>query len=240
MNIAILGYGKMGKEIEKVALNRGHTISLIIDTDQEWFEKKNNLKSFSIDVAIDFSTPRSAVRNILQCFELNFPVVVGTTGWLDELEYIKQTCIEGDHTMFYSSNFSLGVNLFFELNRHLAKMMKGHKEYEPSMEEIHHSQKLDSPSGTAATLASDIIKILPSKVAWVNNVEPRFDEILITSKRESDVTGTHIITYTSEQDEIEIKHTAFNRQGFALGAVLAAEFVKGKVGIYGMRDMIGL
>ncbi len=240
MNIALLGYGKMGKEVERVALSRGHNVVLIIDTDGDWYEKRSQLSNLKIDVAIDFSTPKSAVRNISKCFELNLPVVVGTTGWLDELEYIKQTCIDGDHGLFYSSNFSLGVNLFFELNRILAKLMKAHTEYVPQIEEIHHTQKLDSPSGTAISLANDLVRNLNNKVAWVNQEDAKFDEIPIVSKRIDDVTGIHSITYTSSDDVIEIKHSAFSRTGFALGAVLAAEFIKGKVGIFGMKDMLGV
>lgn len=239
MNIAILGYGKMGKEIEKIVLSRGHTVGVIINTDEEWFDKKGKLATGDIDVAIEFSTPRSAVRNITQCFEVGLPVVVGTTGWLDELDHIKQLCIDGDHTLFYASNFSLGVNIFFELNRKLAQMMNKHPEYLPDIEEIHHKQKLDSPSGTAITLANEMVRNLSGKVAWTNQSSTRNDEISIISKREDDVPGTHIVTYSSEEDKIEIKHIAHGRKGFAFGAVLAAEFVKGKVGIFGMKDMLG-
>lgn len=239
MKVAILGYGKMGKEIEKIALSRGHTIGVIINTDEEWFDKKGLLIKNDIDVAIEFSTPKSAVRNITQCFEAGLPVVVGTTGWLDELDYVKQLCIDGDHTLFYASNFSLGVNIFFELNRKLAQMMNKHPDYIPDIEEIHHKQKLDSPSGTAITIANDMVRNLSGKVAWTNQTNSRNDEIPIISKRIDDVPGTHIVSYASEEDKIEIKHTAFGRKGFAFGAVLAAEFVKGKVGIFGMKDMLG-
>lgn len=239
MKVAILGYGKMGKEIEKIALSRGHTIGVIINTDEEWFDKKGFLNKNDIDVAIEFSTPKSAVRNISQCFEAGLPVVVGTTGWMDELDYVKQLCIDGDHTLFYASNFSLGVNIFFELNRKLAQMMNKHTDYIPDIEEIHHKQKLDSPSGTAITIANEMVRNLSGKVAWTNQTNSRNDEIPIISKRIDDVPGTHIVSYTSEEDKIEIKHTAFSRKGFAHGAVLAAEFVKGKVGIFGMKDMLG-
>ncbi|MBX7183143.1 MAG: 4-hydroxy-tetrahydrodipicolinate reductase [Bacteroidia bacterium] len=239
MKVAILGYGKMGKEIEKVALSRGHTIGVIINTDEEWFDKKGLLIKNDIDVAIEFSTPKSAVRNITQCFEAGLPVVVGTTGWLDELDHVKQLCIDGDHTLFYASNFSLGVNIFFELNRKLAQMMNKHPDYIPDIEEIHHKQKLDSPSGTAITIANEMVRNLSGKVAWTNQTNSRNDEIPIISKRIDDVPGTHIVSYASEEDKIEIKHTAFGRKGFAFGALLAAEFVKGKVGIFGMKDMLG-
>jgi len=239
MNIAILGYGKMGKEIEKIALERGHSIGLIINTDEAWFNTKDQLAEKNIDVAIEFSTPRSAVRNITHCFDVGLPVVVGTTGWLEELDYVKQMCIDGDHTLFYSPNFSLGVNIFFELNKKLAQLMHKHPEYVPEIEEIHHKHKLDSPSGTAINLANELVRSLNGKVAWTDDHEVRKDEILIISRREDDVPGTHIVSYSSEEDVIEIKHTAHGRKGFAFGAILAAEFVKGKVGIFGMKDMLG-
>ena len=239
MNIAILGYGKMGKEIEKIALERGHSIGLIINTDEAWFNTKDQLAEKNIDVAIEFSTPKSAVRNITHCFDVRLPVVVGTTGWLDELDYVKQMCIDGDHTLFYAPNFSLGVNIFFELNKKLAQIMHKHAEYVPEIEEIHHKHKLDSPSGTAINLANELVRSLNGKVAWTDDHEVRKDEILIVSRREDDVPGTHIVSYSSEEDVIEIKHTAHGRKGFAFGAVMAAEFVKGKVGIFGMKDMLG-
>ena len=239
MNIAILGYGKMGKEIEKIALERGHSIGLIINTDEAWFNTKDQLAEKNIDVAIEFSTPKSAVRNITHCFDVRLPVVVGTTGWLDELDYVKQMCIDGDHTLFYAPNFSLGVNIFFELNKKLAQIMHKHAEYVPEIEEIHHKHKLDSPSGTAINLANELVRSLNGKEAWTDDHEVRKDEILIVSRREDDVPGTHIVSYSSEEDVIEIKHTAHGRKGFAFGAVMAAEFVKGKVGIFGMKDMLG-
>jgi 4-hydroxy-tetrahydrodipicolinate reductase len=237
MNIAIIGYGKMGREVEQMALAHGHTIVLTID--------ENNSTSYSIedlkkaDVAIEFSTPQSAVNNIYKCFEANVPVVVGTTGWLDKMDEVKNKCADKNQALFYASNYSIGVNLFFKLNQYLAKLMNPYPDYNVSLEEIHHIHKLDAPSGTAISLANQIIKETDAKQKWVNDVSENSDELSIISKRIGEVPGTHTVTYNSAVDEISITHFAHNRKGFALGAVLAAEFIKGKKGIFGMENLLG-
>ncbi len=249
MRLALFGYGKMGKEIEKIALLRHHEIALKIDIHNRSGVVQSDLQK--CDAAIEFSTPQSAVENINKCFEAGIPVVVGTTGWYDKAEEIKVRCKEKNGCLFYSSNFSIGVNIFSKLNEHLAKIMNNHKEYNVSIEEIHHIHKLDAPSGTAITLANGIINNLERKSKWHTVTEQKKRgngetvnvsdaDLLITSKREGEVPGTHIVKYHSAIDDIEIKHTAHNRQGFAMGAVLAAEFVKGKKGIYGMNDLMGV
>lgn len=238
MKIALLGYGKMGREIEQVALSRGHEIALKVDA--------NNAETFSpgmlsgADVAIEFSTPASAVSNMLACFEAKVPVVVGTTGWLGKLEEVKRICNEKQASLFYASNFSIGVNIFFKLNEFLAKMMSNQPGYEVSMKEIHHVHKLDSPSGTGISLANQIIANISSKTKWVEGKAAAANELSIISEREGEVPGTHIVKYSSAVDDIEIMHKAHNRKGFALGAVLAAEWLPGKQGIYGMNDMLVL
>lgn len=237
MKIALLGYGKMGKEIEKIALERGHEISLKIGT-----ENLNELSVDSIksaDVAIEFSTPETAYDNIQTCFKAGVPVVVGTTGWLNQLP----ACIEQTKSgkgLFYASNFSVGVNVFFEINKKLAALMAGYPTYSVDMEEIHHTQKLDAPSGTAITLAEGIIENNPNITSWVNDQTPAEKELNIASKRIEKVPGTHTVIYNSEIDELYIRHTAHNRKGFALGAVLASEFMSGKSGYFGMNDLLGL
>jgi 4-hydroxy-tetrahydrodipicolinate reductase len=237
MNIALFGYGKMGKEIEKIALSRGNKIVLIVDV--------NNSDTFTIeelqkaDAAIEFSTPETAVKNIYKCFEANVPVVVGTTGWLNRLDEVKKKCMDNNHSLFYASNYSIGVNLFLKLNGYLAKLMNQHTEYNITMEEIHHIHKLDSPSGTAITIAEQIIQQNDSKKKWVNNSTENAEELAIISKRIDEVPGTHTVTYASDIDEISITHLAHNRKGFALGAVVAAEWVKGKKGVFGMNDLMG-
>jgi len=237
MRIALLGYGKMGKEIEKIAIERGHEISLKIDA--------SNLSSFSkeslldTDVAIEFSTPETAYQNIQICFSASTPVVAGTTGWLDKLDSCIKQCENGSG-LFYASNYSVGVNVFFELNKKLAKLMAPYSDYKIDMEEIHHTQKLDSPSGTAITLAEGVIENNERISKWVNDVEPNADEVNIASKRINKVPGTHCIAYENEIDEIYIRHTAHNRKGFALGAVLAGEFMNTKSGFFGMKDLMGL
>ena len=237
MKIAILGYGKMGKEIEKIALSRGNEVVLKIGEDNLSDLTKENLSS--ADVAIEFSTPHTAFDNIQLCFEAGVPVVVGTTGWLDKInDCIQQT--ESGKGLFYASNFSVGVNVFFEINKKLAELMAPYNDYKVEMEEVHHTQKLDSPSGTAITLAEGIIDNLPKVTNWVNEETVSENELGIVSKRIEKVPGTHIITYENDIDEIYIKHTAHNRKGFALGAVLAAEFMKDKSGFYGMSDLLGL
>ncbi|MFZ4741121.1 MAG: 4-hydroxy-tetrahydrodipicolinate reductase [Bacteroidales bacterium] len=236
MKIALLGYGKMGKEIEKIALDRNHEILMKIDTFEDWNEHIYDF--LQADVAIEFSTPTTVLDNILKSFAANVPIVVGTTGWYDQLDTIRDLCVEKQQCLFYASNFSLGVNVFFEINKKLALLMNTHPEYEVFIEEIHHTQKLDAPSGTAITLANDIINNLKRKEVWKNEMTENTEMLGIKSIRESNVPGTHIITYQSENDIIEIKHTAKNRLGLAMGAILAAEFVLGKKGIYEMKDIL--
>lgn len=232
MKIALLGYGRMGKVIERIALERGHEI-VLRKTDIDTFEGLE-----LADVAIDFSVPDAAVSNISMCLENNIPVISGTTGWLEHYPKMVQLCEEKSGAFIYGSNFSLGVNIFFELNAHLAKMMANLGQYKISMEEIHHLQKLDAPSGTAISLANDIIKNSDYSNWAIEN--PKEDEIFIEAKREEGIPGTHSVFYTSTVDTIEIKHTAHNREGFALGAVVAAEWIIGKKGVFGMKDVLGL
>lgn len=232
MKIALLGYGKMGKVIERIALERGHEIVLRKSSSDNYdgLEKA--------DVAIDFSVPASAVSNISACFDTNIPVVSGTTGWLDQYDAVVEQCREKDGAFLYGSNFSLGVNLFFELNNYLAKMMAHLKEYNVSMEEIHHTQKLDAPSGTAISLAKGIIEN-SGYTDWTMETA-QANEIHIEAKRIENVPGTHTVTYNSDVDFIEIKHVAHNREGFALGAVIAAEWMNGKKGVHTMKDVLNL
>lgn len=232
MKIALLGYGRMGKEIEKIALERGHEIVLRKTEENDYSGLEYT------DVAIDFSIPTAATENISTCFNHNIPVVSGTTGWLEHYNDMTDLCKEKNGAFLYGSNFSVGVNLFFELNSHLAKLMANIKEYNVSMEEIHHTQKLDAPSGTAITLAQGIIAETDYKQWTMDNAND--NEIYIDAKRIEDVPGTHSVFYKSAVDEIEIKHTAFSRQGFALGAVIAAEWILGKKGIFTMKDVLNL
>jgi 4-hydroxy-tetrahydrodipicolinate reductase len=234
MKIALLGYGRMGKEIEKIALQRGHEIVLKI-------EEKQTFDITLADVAIDFSIPSAAFENITHCFQHGVPVISGTTGWLDKYQEAVDLCNQHNGGFIYASNFSLGVNLFFELNRKLANMMKAWQDYDISIEEIHHTKKLDAPSGTAITLAEGIIENT-SKETWELNEDQEIKEntLPITAQRIPDVPGTHSVAYDSEIDSIEIKHTAHNRKGFALGAVVAAEWIVGKTGVYTMKDVLNL
>ncbi|MCL9805041.1 4-hydroxy-tetrahydrodipicolinate reductase [Flavobacterium amniphilum] len=232
MKIALLGYGKMGKVIERIALERGHEI-VLRKSSSSTFEGLQNA-----DVAIDFSVPDSAVCNITECFATNVPVVSGTTGWLEKYDEIVSLCSEKEGAFIYGSNFSLGVNIFFELNAYLAKMMSNLKEYKVSMEEIHHTQKLDAPSGTAISLAEGIIA--NSEYTNWTMENPTEKQIPIEAKRIENIPGTHSIFYDSVVDQIEIKHTAHNREGFALGAVIAAEWLAGKKGIFTMKDVLSL
>ncbi|MBL4625502.1 MAG: 4-hydroxy-tetrahydrodipicolinate reductase [Flavobacteriales bacterium] len=231
MKIALLGYGKMGKAIEEIALKRGHSIVLKANHSVE-----ERLVS-SADVAIDFSAPETVVDNIQKCFTVNVPVVVGTTGWYERFNEVDRLCEIGDHSLFHATNFSIGVNIFFEVNKTLAKLMNSQTDYEIEMKEIHHTQKLDSPSGTAITLADGIIDNIDRKLGW-NEGSPIEDSVLVQSYREGDVPGTHIISYENEIDKIEIKHEAKGRIGFATGAVLAAEWLQNKKGIYTMKDLL--
>lgn len=238
MNIALIGYGKMGKEIERIAVSRGHKINLIIDINNPHDLTVENLKK--CDVAIEFTIPDSAVRNYFLCFEAKVPVVSGTTGWLNRKEEVHKKCMEANGTFFYGSNFSVGVNLFFELNKKLADLMAPHPEYNVEMTEVHHTQKLDAPSGTAISLADDIVRILPGKTNWINDKIPAENEINIKSERRGAVPGIHTIRYESDVDSIEITHDAKNRVGFAFGAVLAAEYSVVKVGILTMKDLLNI
>lgn len=236
MNIALIGYGKMGHEIEKIALQRGHNIVSIIDMNN--LEEFNSPAFKSADVAIEFSTPDSAIQNYRKCFEVGVAVVAGTTGWLEHLDEVKRACAEQGKTFFYASNYSLGVNIFFALNKYLAKIMNNYPCYEVKMEEVHHIHKLDAPSGTAITLAEDLIKEVDRKERWSLEVEEKQTDLPIHCIREGEVPGIHEIIYESEADIISIKHDAKSRVGFALGAVLAAEFTNGKKGFLGMGDML--
>ncbi|MBS5796307.1 MAG: 4-hydroxy-tetrahydrodipicolinate reductase [Dysgonomonas mossii] len=236
MNIALIGYGKMGHEIEKIALKRGHNIVSIIDMNN--LEEFNSPAFKSADVAIEFSTPDSAIQNYRKCFEVGVAVVAGTTGWLEHLDEVKRACAEQEKTFFYASNYSLGVNIFFALNKYLAKIMNNYPSYEVKIEEVHHIHKLDAPSGTAITLAEDLIKEVDRKERWSLEVEEKQTDLPIHCIREGEVPGIHEIIYESEADIISIKHDAKSRVGFALGAVLAAEFTNGKKGFLGMGDML--
>jgi 4-hydroxy-tetrahydrodipicolinate reductase len=238
LNIAIIGYGKMGQMIEKKALERGHQISIKIDhnsTEADWAVVSKS------DVAIEFSIPEKATENIRKCINLKVPIVVGTTGWYNDYETIKNECIDKNGTLLSATNFSIGVNLFFYINKILAKAMDSLPEYNVSIEEIHHTQKLDKPSGTAITLADCIINHLKRKKTWSLASDNQQDESVlnINAIRENEVPGTHHVTYSSEIDEIEIKHKAYNRSGFAIGAVIAAEWLADKKGVYTMSDLIG-
>ncbi|MVN92495.1 4-hydroxy-tetrahydrodipicolinate reductase [Mucilaginibacter aquatilis] len=245
MKIALFGYGKMGKIIEKIATDRRHEIVLIIDKDNLHEATVENLQK--ADVAIEFSTPATAIQNMNLCFEAGVPLVVGTTGWYENLDEIKEKCIAGNNTLMYGSNYSVGVNIFFHVNRMLAKIMNNYPYYEVQVEEIHHTQKLDSPSGTAITIAEGVLENFDAKNEWKNVLVTDTGEaaddaltnsqLLIESHRIENVPGTHTVMYDSEVDSIEFKHTAHNRNGFALGAVIAAEWLKDKKGFYAVTDM---
>lgn len=236
MKIALIGYGKMGKEIEKIAISRGHEICLKIDINNPNDLTISNLQK--CDVAIEFTIPDSAVKNYKLCFEAGTPVVSGTTGWLDKKEEVYNACKELNGTFFYGSNFSVGVNLFFELNKKLADLMAPRSEYDVEMTEVHHTQKLDAPSGTAISLADDILEILPTKNSWVNDQTPAESEMNIKSEREGQVPGIHTVKFESDIDYIEITHSAKSRKGFAFGAVLAAEYCLDNKGILTMKDLL--
>lgn len=238
MNIALIGYGKMGKEIEAIAKERGHNTVLTIDINNQSDLTKSNLSK--ADVAIEFTTPETAVGNIEACFDAKVPVVSGTTGWLDKWECIEQARESMNGGLFYASNYSVGVNVFFKLSKYLAKMMNSLGEYSIDMEEIHHTAKKDAPSGTAITLANGIIEEVNRLKSWVNSAKVNEGELPIVSVREDPAPGTHTVTYDSDVDYITISHVAKSRKGFALGAVLAAEFMKGKKGIYSMDDLLKL
>lgn len=235
MKAAIIGYGKMGREIEKILIQRGHEVTLIIDIDNADDLNAENLSG--VDVAIEFTTPTTAYENIRKCLECGAAVVSGTTGWTSRLGELQELCKEKGGAMFYASNYSLGVNLMFRLNRELARLMSRFSGYNVAIEETHHTEKKDSPSGTAVTLAEDIIERLDSKHGWVNEPTEQADMIGITSYRVGMTPGDHSVTYTSEDDVLQISHSIKNRRTLALGAVVAAEFLCGKKGIYTMDDM---
>ena len=236
MKIIISGYGRMGREVETIALKRGHQVLAKIDRPNEW-ELFDRFQS-QADVVIDFSQPEVVVDNLKRCFEAGIPVITGTTGWYGKLEEVTQVCKAQEGSLFYAPNFSIGVNIFFRANQHLAKLMSGVEGYSVKIEETHHIHKLDAPSGTAIKTADGIISQNPNISKWVNDVSDEPSELSIISKREGEVTGTHEVVYDSEVDVISLKHEAKNRSGFALGAVLAAEFILGKQGVYTMDDLL--
>jgi 4-hydroxy-tetrahydrodipicolinate reductase len=237
MQIALIGYGKMGKAIEEIALDKGHEIVVRIHIDNlEEFTEENVKKA---DVAIEFTHPGSAFENVTKCLQWRVPVVCGTTGWLDKYEDAKNTCERAGSALLVASNFSIGVNIFFEVNKQLAQLMSAQKDYEVMMEEIHHTEKKDAPSGTAITLAEQILDRIARKKKWVNRLSDNKDELEIISERIDPAPGTHKVKYYSPIDEIEIIHTAHSRKGFAAGALLAAEFIHDKKGVFQMKDVLG-
>ena len=236
MEIALLGYGKMGKEIASVAEDRGHEITVTIDSEADWMEKIDDLRR--CDVAIDFSTPDTAVDNIMKCFNIGMPIVVGTTGWYDQLESVVHDCRQRDNAaLFVASNFSIGVNVLFDINRRLADIMNHYPQYDVRVDETHHIHKLDAPSGTAITIADDIVDRLDRKDDWELDTDDP-DNLKVVAHREGEVSGIHQVTYESDMDILSIRHEAKSRKGFALGAVVAAEFLHDKKGYYTMADML--
>lgn len=238
MQIAIIGYGKMGKMIEELALQRGHSIVLKINIENtEDFTKENISKAH---VAIEFTGPETAYNNIKKCIDYGIPVVSGSTGWNTKLEQIKEYAIKHNGSFLHTSNFSIGVNIFYELNKQLADLMNNQPDYDVSMVEVHHTQKLDAPSGTAVSLADQVLQRLNRKNKWVNHKAENKEELSIISKRIDPAAGIHSVKYSSEVDDIEIIHTAHNRKGFALGAVMAAEYIHNKKGIFSMKEVLGI
>jgi 4-hydroxy-tetrahydrodipicolinate reductase len=237
MRIALIGYGKMGKAIEKIALARGHEIVLRIQSANLQDRTIENLQK--ADVAIEFTGPEAALDNIQQCLLAGTPVVSGSTGWLAEWNSVAQTCTEKKGAFLYASNFSVGVNIFFEINKQLAALMSNQMSYDVQITEIHHTQKKDAPSGTAITLAEQVLEKLSRKRRWVNHPSKLPEDLAIISERTDPAPGTHIVDYQSGVDTISITHTAHNREGFAIGAVLAAEFLQHKTGIFGMKEVLG-
>lgn len=233
MDIILLGYGKMGKIIERIAQERGHTITARIDINNQ-----HEFETVKGDVAIEFSHPDAAFENVKKALLKNIPVVCGTTGWLEKKSEIEKLCKERNGAFFYASNFSVGVNIFFKLNEYLARVLNNFTEYNVMMDEIHHTEKKDAPSGTAITLAEGVLKHLNRKTGWVNSTEANSNELAITSQRIGQVPGTHLVKYTSLVDDIEIKHTAHSREGFATGAVMVAEWIKNKKGVLSMDDYL--
>lgn len=237
MKIALIGYGKMGKAIEAEALTRGHSIGVTVDNDDEWRDREEQVRS--CDMAIEFTTPQTAVANIRRCIAMRLPVVVGTTGWYDMLDQLVAECRSNESSLFVASNFSIGMNIMFELNRRLAQIMNSQKEYGVAIEETHHIHKLDAPSGTAITLAKDIIALRDDKECWqMSNKEVDTKAIPITSIREGEIAGIHTVTYDSDIDTLSITHSAKSRKGLAVGALLAAEYLKGRTGYYTMKDLL--
>lgn len=238
MNISISGYGKMGKEIEKVALTKGHTIAAIIDSVNDWNKFEPEIRKSN--VVIDFSQPDVVIKNIHKCFAMKIPVVIGTTGWEVEKQVIKEYCLSNKLSLFTASNFSIGVNILYEINKALAQLLNNHPDYNIELEEIHHIHKKDQPSGTAIELANQIINLVERKKQWTLDESNNNDNLIINSIRDGEIPGTHIIKYTSDIDELEIKHTAKSREGFARGAVSAAEWLIGRSGYFEMKDLLGL
>ena len=238
MKIALLGYGKMGMAIEEIALQRGHEIVLKVNIDNLEDNTIENIRK--ADVAIEFTGPESAFENVKRCIDAGVPVVSGSTGWLHQFEEAKKYCINKNGALLYASNYSVGVNIFFALNKTLAALIAPHKEYEVVVTEIHHTQKKDAPSGTAITIAEQILERLDQKTKWVNTQSNNPEDLVILSERIDPAAGTHSVQYHSAIDDIEIIHTAHNRKGFATGAVLAAEFIRNKKGIFSMSDVLGI
>jgi len=238
MNIALIGYGKMGHIIEEIALQRGHHVVLKINIENAEDLNEENLAK--ADVAIEFTGPDSAFKNVTQCLEYGVPVVSGSTGWNHQIEKTKTICKERGGAFLHASNFSIGVNIFFQVNKLLAKLMTPFPDYNVTLKEVHHTQKKDAPSGTAVTLAEDILAALDRKKSWINDTAQKPEELSIISERVDPVPGTHNVKYSSEVDDIEIIHTAHNRKGFALGAVIAAEYIAGKKGVFSMEDVLKL
>ena len=241
MKIALIGYGKMGRAVEAAALERSHRVDVTIDDEDDWMEKLDDLRE--CDMAIDFSTPGTAVSNIMRCFDLDLPIVVGTTGWYEQLEGVVHDCEQRGKSLFVASNFSIGMNIVFDLNRRLARLMNGHEEYGVGITEVHHVHKLDAPSGTAIALARDIVEELDGKDDWClvrKGVKVEEEEVPIVSVREGEVEGIHEVVYDSEIDRITMRHEAKSRRGLAVGAVLAAEFLEGRKGYYTMRELLDL
>lgn len=236
LTIAIIGYGKMGREIEKYARAAGHTIACIIDGPSDWSKISGN-----VQVALEFSTPATAEENIVRCFDLGIPVVCGTTAWHERLPAIKELCIQKNQTLFYASNFSIGVNVFFETNKRLAELLANFGSYAPAITEIHHTQKLDAPSGTAIVLANQLVELHKAYQGWkLHDGQPEEGLIQIKALREDQVPGTHVVEWSGKADTIEIKHTAHNRSAFAQGALMAAGWVWSRKGVYTMKDILNL
>ena len=238
MKIILVGYGKMGRIIEKTALDRGHEIIGRIDLDNA--SDLDTTLAAAADAAIEFTGPHSAFDNVMKCLSLGIPVVCGSTGWLDRYEEAAGYCRQQQGSLLYASNFSVGVNIFFEINKTLARLMAGHPGYDVSIREIHHTQKKDAPSGTAITLAEQVLRAVPGKEKWVNQETGEAADLQITSERIDPYPGLHTVRYASAIDEIRITHEAHSRDGFALGAVLAAEFIRERTGIFSMKDVLGI